>query len=195
MSLTRQKIIDAATTLFNEKGYSITSVQDIAEKLNVTKAALYYYISSKEEILYAIFDQTMTTAEKRLEKLLSEEMTVEEKIRGVIYNHIMAVFDEAPRIAIFFTEQAHLLPENLASIRRRQRDYEERVAGVIGEGMEKNILRKIEILPTVYAILGMCNWLYHWYEPTGRVKPADLADLYAGIVLSGILRKPVTGCP
>lgn len=190
MNLTKQKIIDTATALFNQKGYAVTSVQDLAGQLNVTKAALYYYISSKEEILYAIFDQTMTTAEKRLEKLLKEKITVEEKIRKIIYNHIMAVFDEAPHIAIFFTERAHLLPENLASLRKRQRNYEETLADVFREGIEKGILKRVEVLPTVYAVLGMCNWLYHWYEPAGRIKPADLADLYADIVLSGILRKP-----
>ncbi len=188
MSLTKQEIINTAVTLFNEKGYSVTSVQDIADQLNVTKAALYYYIASKEEILYAIFDQTMTTAEKRLKKLLKEKMTVEEKIRKIVYNHIMAVFDEAPHIAIFFTEQAYLLPENLASIRTRQKNYKEMVASVFQEGIEKNILKKIEILPTIYAVLGMCNWLYHWYKPAGRIKPEELSELYADIILSGILK-------
>ncbi len=189
MGLTKQKIINTAVTLFNKKGYSVTSVQDIAEDLNVTKAALYYYITSKEEILYAIFDQTMKTAEKRLDKLLAEKITVEDRIRKVIYNHIMAVFDEAPHIAIFFTEQAHLLPGNLASIRRRQRDYEKAVAAVFEEGIKENILKKIEILPTVYAVLGMCNWLYHWYKPVGQIKPEELADLYADIILCGILKE------
>ncbi|RJX25747.1 MAG: TetR/AcrR family transcriptional regulator [Dethiobacter sp.] len=189
MSLTKQEIIQTSVKLFNEKGYSATSVQDIADELNVTKAALYYYISSKEEILFEIFDQTMTTAENRLNKIMEQDMTVEKRIRSIIYNHIMAVFDEAPNISVFFTEKAHLLPENLESINTRRRNYEEIIAGVFKEGVEKNVLKKVDILPTVYAVIGMCNWLYHWYKPEGRLKPEELSNLYSDMVLNGILKK------
>lgn len=189
MGLTKQEIITASVNLFNEKSYSATSVQDIADVLNVTKAALYYYISSKEEILYEIFDQTMTTAEFRLNKLMEQKMTVEERIRKFIYNHIMAVFDEAPNISIFFTEKAHLTPDNLESINVRRKIYEKKIASVFEEGIEKNILKKIDVIPTVYAIIGMCNWLYHWYKPNGRLKPEEIAELYSDMILNGILKQ------
>lgn len=188
MSITKQEIIKTAVYLFNKKGFSATSVQDIADALNVTKAALYYYISSKEEILYEIFDQTMTTAELRLKNLMKKKIPVEELIREIIYNQIMAFIDEMPNIAIFFTEKAHLLPENLKSINARRRKYEDIIVGVLEEGVEKGIFKKVDIRPTVYAIIGMCNWLYHWYKPEGRLKPEEIAYLYADIILNGLLK-------
>jgi len=189
MGLTKQEIISASVNLFNEKSYSATSVQDIADALNVTKAALYYYISSKEEILYEIFDQSMTTAEIRLNKLMEQKMTVEERIRKFIYNHIMAVFDEAPNISIFFTEKAHLTPENLESINVRRKIYEKKIASVFKDGIEKNNLKTLDVFPAVYAIIGMCNWLYHWYKPDGRLKPEEIAELYSDMILNGILKQ------
>ncbi len=188
MSLTKQKIIEISTKLFNEKSYSATSVQDIAEALGVTKAALYYYISSKEEIIFEIFDQTMTTAEKRLSMLMKKEMSVEERIRKIIYNQIMAVFDNAPSISIFFTEKAHLSPKNLEIITKRHRNYEEVIANVFKKGVEEGILKSIDVFPTVYAILGMCNWLYHWYQPCGRLSPKELSSMYSDMILHGILQ-------
>lgn len=189
MGITKQDIVEKSIKLFNEKSYSATSVQDIADALGVTKAALYYYVSSKEEILYEIFNQTMTTAEKRMEKLMQEEKPVEEQIRAIIFNHIMAVFDEAPNIAIFFTEKHHLAPANLDSITQRIRKYNGMIAKVFRQGVQEGVLNKnIDIVPTVYALLGMCNWLYHWYDPQGRLKPKELAECYADLLLNGILK-------
>ncbi len=192
MGISKQKIIEISVKLFNEKSYSATSVQDIVNALGVTKAALYYYIYSKEDILFEIFDQTMATAEKRLSNLMKEDMSVEERIRKIVYNHITAVFDEAPKISIFFTEKAHLTPDNLKAINARRRKYEEKIAEVFKDGVEKGVLKKdIDILSTVYALLGMCNWLYHWYNPKGRLKPDDLAKRYADIMLLGILNDKI----
>lgn len=189
MSLTKQEIITTAAALFKEKSFSATSMQDIADALHVTKAALYYYISSKEEILYEIFDQTMTTAELRLETLLERKLPVEELLREVIYNQIMAFIDEMPNITIFFSATAYLLPENQKSINDRRKKYEKIIASVLENGVEQNIFRKMDIHPIVYGIIGMCNWLYHWYKPEGRLKPEEIADLYADVIFKGILRK------
>ena len=129
----------------------------------------------------------MTTAESRLNSLLSQNLTVEQLVKKIIYNHIMAVFDEAPNISIFFTEKAHLPVRYHKEINKRRREYEEKIAEVLRKGVQEDVLKKdIEILPTVYAILGMCNWLYHWYDPNGRLKPEELSKLYADIVLDGI---------
>ena len=189
MSLTKQEIIVTAAALFNEKSFSATSVQDIADALHVTKAALYYYVSSKEEILYEIFDQTMTTAELRLKKLLERDLPVEELFRGFIYNQIMAYIDEMPNITIFFTETANLLPENRKSLNDRRRKYEDVIVGILEDGIGKNYFRKVDVRPALYGIIGMCNWLYHWYKPEGRLKPEDIADLYTDVIFNGMVRK------
>lgn len=185
--LTRQDIIDAAARLFRQKGYASTNMQEIAAALGVTKAALYYYFRSKEEILATICDQTMATAEKRLAKLMERPLSVPERIRQIIYNHIMSVFDDAPYISVFFNERLHLAPDNLEKITRRRRQYEEKIADVLREGIARGILKPVDVLPTVYAILGMCNWLYQWYKPDGRLKPEEITDLFAEIVLRGLL--------
>ena len=189
MALTKQEIITTAAALFNEKSFSATSVKDIADALNVTKAALYYYVSSKEEILYEIFDQTMTTAELRLKNLVEQKMPTEVFLREFIYNQIMAYIDERSNITIFFTESNCLLPENQNSISDRRKKYEEIITGALEDGVEKNVLRKIDMRPAVYGIIGMCNWLYQWYNPDGRLKPEEIADLYADIIFRGLLEK------
>ncbi len=189
MSLRKEKIIEAAVELFEEKGYTATSVQDIADKLGFTKAALYYYIQSKEEVLWEIFDKTMTTAERRMQELMNQDMSVVERIKKIIYNHIMNVRDEAPYMVIFFTERAHLPAGRLEEINARRRSYEEKIAAVFRDGVTQGVLEPLDVLPTVYGILGMCNWMYHWYNPKGPCSPEDIAELYSQIILRGILKK------
>ena len=189
MALSRQLIIETAIQLFNIHGYSATSIKDIANELGCTKAALYYHISSKEEILSEIFDQTMTKAEVRLQQLMEQELTVEQRIRQYIFNQIMAVFDAGQSISIFFTEKAQLSHENLETINARLHRYEGAIAAIFLQGIKQGILKPVEVRPTVYGIIGMCNWLHHWYEPEGEIKPEKLADIYSDMVLKGILKE------
>lgn len=186
MALTKQSIVEAAVRLFKSKGYGITSVNNIADELGCTKAALYYYFNSKEDILYEIFCQSMSAAETRFAQLMSLQMPVEERLRKIIYNQIMATVDAMPQISIFFTERANLNPAYQEEINLRRRKYEENVAEVFQEGIRAGVLKEIDVLPTVYGIIGMCNWLYHWYKPDGRLKPEELAELYADMILKGI---------
>jgi TetR/AcrR family transcriptional regulator, cholesterol catabolism regulator len=186
MGLSRQLIIETAMELFKIHGYSATSIKDIANELSCTKAALYYHISSKEEILSEIFDQTMTKAEVRLDLLLQQELSVEQRIRQYIFNQIMSVFDAGQSISIFFSERSKLSNENLQMIDARLQRYESAIAEIFQQGIQQGILKPVEVMPTIYGIIGMCNWLYHWYEPDGAIKPAHLANIYSDMILKGI---------
>jgi len=188
LNIGKDKIIATAVELFHEKGYSATTVQDIANSLNVTKAALYYYIHSKEEILWEIFDKTMNTAEKRIEELLKRDMSVEKSIRALIHNHIMNVRDEAPYMSIFFTERVHLPLEKQEEIYFRLQTYEKKITFIFHKGISEGALKSLPVLPTVYGILGMCNWMYQWYDPKGKLSPEEMAQYYAEIILNGILK-------
>ncbi|MDA8334112.1 MAG: TetR/AcrR family transcriptional regulator [Peptococcaceae bacterium] len=186
MHLDRGKIIEAAAELFQKKGYTATSLRDIAEKTGFTKAALYYHIQNKEDILWEIIDRTMITAERRMRELMEQDMPVLERIRRIILNHILNVHDHTAYIAIFFTETSHLPPEKLSAINARRRSYEESIATVVRQGVAEGILKDMKVLQTVYGILGMCNWTYHWYNPQGPQTPVEIADLYARIILDGL---------
>jgi len=189
MNLRKEKIIEAAVELFKEKGYTATSVQDIADKLGYTKAALYYYIQSKEEVLWEIFDKTMTTAERRIQELMNQDMPVIERLEKIIYNQIMNVRDEAPYMVIFFNERAHLPEGKLEEINARSRNYEEKIAAVIREGITQGVLEPFDVMPAVYGILGMCNWVTHWFNPKGPRSPEEIAELFSQMLLHGIIKK------
>ena len=188
MGISKEQIIEVASLLFQERGYHATSIQDIAERLGVTKAALYYYIKNKELTLYEIHNKAMQTIETRMQEVLKRNEGPKEKLAAIIFMHIQALVDESPIITVFFNERNHLLPEHLEVINKRRRQYEENTAKVIYEGIEAGVFKKdIDAMLATYAVIGMCNWLYQWYNPAGRLKPQEIAGLYSKIVLHGLL--------
>jgi len=187
VAISKEQIIEVAARLFQERGYHATSVQDIADQLGVTKAALYYYVKNKEHTLYEIFDRAMSAVEHRIMDIIDTNLKAEEKLTRLIAMHIRALLDEITIITVFFNERIHLPPEHQAIVNMRRRQYEEKIAQIIREGTATGIFKEVDALPTAYAILGMCNWLYQWYNPYGRLKPDELAQLYSSIILKGML--------
>ncbi len=186
MSISKDQIIAVSARLFQEKGYAATSVQDIAGQLGCTKAALYYYVESKEQVLCEIFERAMTTAENRFEETRKIKGPIEQIIRGAVRNHCRAVLDEIPLMAVFFNERAHLPIDASRAIAARLEDYENHLIGILEAGMEAGVVRRMPTRPMLNGILGVCNWLYRWYQPDGPIKPDEITEFYAEFILRGI---------
>lgn len=193
MSISKQQIIETASKFFQEKGYHATSMVDIANELGVNKAALYYYVKNKESILCDIFDRAMNTLEPRLKEIKQSNLPVIVKIRQTILIHILSIIEETPILTVFFTERNHLPPEHLAIVIKRRHALEETFAEIFQEGIDAGLVRNIDVLPVVYGVLGMCNWIYQWYNPEGRLNPTELAEVYSDLVLNGCLKNPEVG--
>ena len=186
MHLKREEIILAAVKLFERKGYAATSVQDISNALGFTKAALYYYVDSKDEILWKICDKTMSTAERRMQELMKVEMDPVSRLKQIIINHIRNIQDEIPYMTVFFSEKSQLPAEKLKVITERERQYVTMISEVIREGTVQGKFKPIAPLIATYGILGMCNWICHWYNSAGCLKPEQIAEIFISMVLTGL---------
>ncbi|MCL5265599.1 MAG: TetR/AcrR family transcriptional regulator [Chloroflexi bacterium] len=182
----KESIIAAAVQLFRTKGYHATTVREIADRLGVTSAALYYHVSSKEQILCEIFDKAMTAAERRLDRLMSLDVPTDKRLELIIHEHVMATLDEAPLMAVFFNDVEHLPSDSYQAAVERKKKYQDRIVEVFKEAIAQGILQDIDPELAVFGILGMCNWMHHWYRPDGRKSPDDVAQLFANMVLQGI---------
>jgi len=79
----RSRLLQAAVTVFNQKGYAATSVREIVESAGVTKPVLYYHFANKEGIYLAILEESLSIYKARLEALKAAKGSVKERIRGV----------------------------------------------------------------------------------------------------------------
>ncbi|MBS4026881.1 MAG: TetR family transcriptional regulator [Clostridia bacterium] len=184
-----REIIEAAVQLFKKNGYPTTSMQDIANELGCTKAAIYYYFTGKEDLLLAIMNLTMTIAERNLAQVLAQELDPPQTLKAILKSHITSIFEEQAYITVFFFDKHYLSPENLHKINLRRRGYEQEIARVVEQGMKEGYLEQVEVQPIVYAMLGMCNWMIQWYQPAGRLKTEEIAQIYWELIYQGIIKK------
>jgi len=181
------KISKAAVKLFNKKGYIQSNMDDIAAAAKMSKGAMYYYFSSKDEILYFILSNYMDLILNELEAGLKKIEGSSSKIKFIISHHI-DLYTTNLAEAKTLLHEAHCLPYKLyKTIAAKEREYYRIVANVITEclGGRANI-NKAQITSLTFLLFGMCNWIYSWYDPKGSVSPQDLSEMIWTVFLKGL---------
>ncbi|MGW6738962.1 TetR/AcrR family transcriptional regulator [Streptomyces sp. NPDC055013] len=102
---TRQRIQDVALELFAEQGYEKTSLREIAERLEVTKAALYYHFKTKEEIIVSLFEDLTKPIEDLIEWGREQPHTLETK-QEIVRRYSQVLTDASPLFRFMQENQA-----------------------------------------------------------------------------------------
>ncbi|HDZ22918.1 MAG TPA: TetR/AcrR family transcriptional regulator [Desulfobacteraceae bacterium] len=189
-SLRIQKIIDTATDLFRRKGYRSTSLDDVSRELGVTKAAIYHYVSSKEEILSIIYIQALQHIFRNTNEILNKDIPPNEKLRLLLSNHVKnIIIQPLSMMCVFFSEENQLPEKEFRKIQNEKNKYNRIVEEIIKEGISLGIFRKTDPKLQTFAILGMCNWVYKWYKPKhGSFTPDQIADHFVNLLETGYLK-------
>ncbi len=175
--LDEDSLLSASASLFAEKGYRATTLDDIARALNVKKATLYHYIRSKEQLLTGIYARIFDRIEAVVRPIASQPLSANERLRRMIHAHLEVVAAESAMLAVVFQEESELDPANRALFQKRKQSYERIFEAVVEEGQQDRVLRPLSPRVMVRAVLGMCNWLYQWYRPERHSWPKIASEL------------------
>jgi AcrR family transcriptional regulator len=188
----QKKAIKAATvgkvaaTLFNQKGYLETSMDDLSVAAQLSKGGIYHYFSGKHEILYSIATNYMDLLLKDLEQELKKIGDPLSKIKFIIFRHIDA-YTKYTSEAKTTLHESHLLPPEYSKIYlKKERKYYRIVVDVLSEVIGQPI-SKSQLRVITFTLFGMCNWIYHWYKPKGHVNPAELSEIITNIFSKGVV--------
>jgi AcrR family transcriptional regulator len=194
-SLRKQKIIDTAASLFHRKGYVSTTLADVAKELGISKAALYHYVGSKDELLSIIYTQAFENVFKDTYEISGMDLPPDEKLRLIIRNHINnIIIKDLSMFSVFFSEESQLPEKDFKKIREEKKKYTRIVEKIIAEGVTQRMFKKTDPNLLAYAILGMCNWIYKWYKPDKTVYTPDLiADHFIALLQDGYLYSSAAG--
>jgi TetR/AcrR family transcriptional regulator, cholesterol catabolism regulator len=182
-----QEIISVAARLFKEKGYRTTTLEDIAAAVGMLKGSLYYYIRSKEELLYLVVRDPIRQAYNKLEEIVNADAPVRTKIAQAIANHMTLFHQHYPHIAVYLHDYHHLMEKLQDNVIETPKHYQRLWAALLQQGIDSGELRQdMDVKVAAYAILGMCNWVYRWYKPTGKLPAEGVADVFTKLVLEGL---------
>jgi TetR/AcrR family transcriptional regulator, cholesterol catabolism regulator len=183
-------ILRTAARIFAEKGYHPTSMRDISRATKVSLSGLYYYCKSKEELLFLIQDNCFGRVHERLEERLKEANTPVEKLRIVIENHLSFFAANMAEMKVLSHEADSLAGEMYNHVSGRKQQYTRLVRHILTEverGQHEGGRPKIDLTVATYALFGMMNWIYNWYDPRGALSVNDLVDNFTHLFLSGFL--------
>jgi TetR/AcrR family transcriptional regulator, cholesterol catabolism regulator len=183
----REYILEAATRLFSQKGYTGTTMRDIAKAVGVLPGSLYAHIEGKEGLLLEIVE-TGIDRFLAVEENLSGD-TPADRMRSAIKAHVAIVAENPQRTLVVFHQWRFLSGPNRARIVDKRRRYETIFSALMDEGIEAGVFStQIDAKIAVLGILGALNWTPEWYSPTGPTPSEAIGDRLADTVLWGLLR-------
>ena len=179
-------ILRTAARIFAEKSYHSTSMRDISRATNVSLAGLYHYCKSKEELLFLIQDNCFGRVLERLEKQLQEVDDPVAKLTVFIENHLSFFAANMAEMKVLSHEAESLRGDLHAHVSTRKDNYTKLARKVLEEVQESTHNQQpVDLTVATYALFGMMNWIYNWYDPQGKLKVHDLAQHLTQLFLGG----------
>jgi TetR/AcrR family transcriptional regulator len=187
--LRRETILQAAAQCFNRRGYHGTRIEDIAHELKVSKAALYYYVKSKEQLLFECHQASLDISEEGLRRAEERGGTAAEQLTAAL-TYFIEKTSENLRGCVLLLEDGMLEPRLRRQIIRRRDAFEHRLRDLVREGSASGVFVACDPRMVVFAILGAVNWIQRWYSPAGPATPRRIAEIFAGYLVRGLETMP-----
>ena len=174
-----EQICEKAAVLFSEKGYQEATLADVAKAAGITKAGIYHYFTTKEELLFFILHSYMTGVLEKAKGNFSAKATPKEKLRRFIMDHIKYLDENLHESRLIINQWHNLAPEYRDTIRTQQRAYVDLLKRGI-EDLQGNRGNRgkdaDDIRLTAYILMSLCNAPYNWYRAGGKFSPERIAE-------------------
>ncbi|MEE8201714.1 MAG: TetR/AcrR family transcriptional regulator [Candidatus Acidoferrales bacterium] len=187
----RAHILECATRVFCEKGYEGASIRDISRRSRVSLAGLYYYVESKEKLLFLIQKHCFTTLQRRLELQLQRAGdNPEAKLRLLIHNHLSYFLQNPEAMKVLSHESDSLTPPYARQVAELKRSYYRLCRSLLEELKRRRKLKRLNTRLAMLSLFGMMNWIYTWYNPKVDPDADSLADQMTRLFFDGVLARP-----
>lgn len=187
----RERIVVEGANLFRERGYAATRLNDVAERLDMDRASLYYYFASKEELFHAVIINVIEANLKACEDILAREAPPKEKLQMAIRLILESYEKHYPYVYVYIQEDmAQIAAKDepwAVDVTVKTRRIERIFLSLINEGIVDGSLRG-DVHPTLCAnaIFGMISWTHRWYVPGKNFNAEQLADAFSKIFFEGV---------
>ncbi len=182
-------ITQKASALFRKKGFSATSMRDIAEAIGIEAPSLYNHIESKNEILIDLcfnIAKVFTDFLKEVEYSSGSNLS---KIESIIRFHISMMTNEFESVYISNHEWKHLPEPYLSEFKNQRRNYRLRLAAILQKGIDKREIRPVNANVSVHTILAAINGIEDWQKSGRKVDAKIIEENIIQILIEGLKNK------
>jgi AcrR family transcriptional regulator len=188
----RDAVLRVAAEAFCENGVRATSLDDIADRLNVTKPTLYYYFRNKDEILAECVRIGLEMIDGAIADATGEGRSARDRLEAALrrYAEIMTM-DFG--MCITRIGESELPPPSRKAFRAQKRKIDERIRALIEEGVADGSISATDVRLTAFTVSGALNWIARWYDPAGPMQPAEIARACVNVLFQGLVPRADAG--
>lgn len=181
----REVILKRAGELFERNGFSVTSLQDIADAAGIAREGIYYYFKNKTQILLELILPISQSLMAGLMELLESDIDSVDKLRTAMRNHCGAFNPDYIEMTLalrnVYSEQED---EKLAELTTLWKEYEKSWIELIAQGQKTGaFVADLDPKIVAFGILGMCNWMSRWYDPDRSATIDEISDIFFRLVI------------
>ena len=182
----KEQITETAAKLFRKKGYTATTMRDLAAELGIEAASIYHHVKSKEELLETICFNMANKFILNVKEVNDIYFNAEEKLRLAIKLHIETITLNQNKSAVFLQQWRNLSEPNLSKFKMLRDQYENQFTIIIIDGENEDIFDFVDKKFAVLSILSTINFVNEWYNPEGKMNAAEIAEKLSTFILGGL---------
>jgi AcrR family transcriptional regulator len=193
-ALKREAVLRTAAQLFNEKGYAASTLDEVAERLGVSKPTVYYYVDSKEEILFGCVRTGLRLLEDAVADVERAGGRAIDKLEAAMRQYVGIVTMDFGMCVIRVGEEP-LAAERRRELRRVKAGLDRVFRSLVRQGIDEGSIRPCDPRVAAFTIAGAMSWIGRWYRPDGPLRPDAIAEQTIALLLHGLAAGPPARSP
>ena len=183
-----REVLNTAAEVFARQGYAAATVQQVADELGILKGSIYYYIKTKEDLLFRLLEEVHEDLDKRIAEVAAlEDEDALERLERYVRIQTEYTLANLTKISVYYDNLDQLSQPNRKVILARRKVHEDFVVDLVLRGQaEGSIDDQRDARLIAYSIFSTIIWPYRWYRPRGRIKAADVVEGCVEFILRGV---------
>ena len=189
----RAAVLSCAAKLFNTKGARSTTLADVASRLGLTKTSLYYYVATKEDLIYQCYDANMRQAHDQLDRAEAAHEDATKCLMAFLESQINTTLRSLDGEGDFYAaplEVASLKAEHREVLEEEYRRLLRRLIDLLNRGIEAGQIRPCNPVATIRAIVGALDWSFYWLYEMPREQARGVVNVLRDLLTHGLLASP-----
>ncbi len=184
----RESLLSTAVGMFSEKGYSGTSIRDIAKVHGVSLSNIYYHFGNKDGLWREILERSVRMLPERLRKAAASAEAPRAQLEALVRAHLMTAVEYRRELLMLLAQRSQLAEELGNEAVEIQREVLDIYSDVVGRLGAEEALNSEHVRVTVFNLLGVINWHLRWYRPDGPLPVETVHQEIVDFILRGVCR-------